>query len=152
VTKTRFETDLARHTIVGLDTAVLIYHLDDTKPYSTLTESAFTAIAAGRPVAVVSTISLAELLVKPYADNRLDRAAAIEAFLGSVPNVRLVAPPAGAAREAARLRARYGLRMPDALVVATAKSEGAGAVVTNDRDLRRVKGEGLSVLVLSDYT
>ena len=97
MTKTRFETDLARHTVVGLDTAVLIYHLDDTKPYSTLTESAFTAIAAGRPVAVVSTISLAELLVKPYADNRLDRAAAIEAFLGSVPNVRLVAPPAGAA-------------------------------------------------------
>jgi len=30
VTKTRFETDLARHTVVGLDTAVLIYHLDDT--------------------------------------------------------------------------------------------------------------------------
>ena len=41
--------------------------------------------------------------------------------------------------------------MPDALVIATAKNEGAGAVVTNDRDLRRVKAEGLTVLVLSDY-
>jgi len=151
VTAARFGTELARHARVGLDTAVLIYHLDDTKPYSALTETAFTAIAAGRPSGIVSTISLAELLVKPYADGRIDRVDAIEAFVASLPNVRLVAPGAGPVREAARLRARYGLRMPDALVIATAKNEGAGAVVTNDRDLRRVKAEGLTVLVLSDY-
>jgi hypothetical protein len=36
-------------------------------------------------------------------------------------------------REAARIRAMTGLSMPDAIVVASAESAGAGLCVTNDR-------------------
>ena len=55
------------------------------------------------------------------------------------------------AREAARLRAGYGLRVPDALLLATALREDAQAFLTNDTRLRRLKAEGLTVMVLADY-
>jgi prevent-host-death family protein len=42
--------------------------------------------------------------------------------------------------EAARIRAAYRLRLPDAIEVATAIRAGAAALVTHDRALRRVRG------------
>ena len=43
------------------------------------------------------------------------------------------------AREAARLRARHGpLRLPDAVVIATANNLGAAVVLTTDRKWARL--------------
>lgn len=39
---------------------------------------------------------------------------------------------------AARIRARYGLKLPDASQVATAIRSGSAALVTHDRDFRNV--------------
>jgi predicted nucleic acid-binding protein len=68
-----------------------------------------------------------------------------------LPNVTVVAPDYETSKDAARLRARYTLRTPDALLVATARRQAAQAFVTNDRALRRIKGEGVAILVLGDY-
>lgn len=151
VKATRFVADVRRCEIVGLDSGVLIYHLDDTEPYSELTEAAFGAIAAGAVRAVVSTISAAEVLVKPFAEGKDDVIAAFERFIRSLSTVALVSLDYETAKDAARLRARYALRTPDALLVATARRHAARGFVTNDDGLRRVKGEGLAVLVLDDY-
>lgn len=51
---------------------------------------------------------------------------------------------------AADLRARYRLKTPDAIQLATAISEECEAFLTNDRDLRRVTE--ISVLILDDLT
>ena len=147
----RLTTELAKFERIGLDTSILIYHLDDITPYSELTEAVFGEVAAGTPEAVVSTISIAELLVKPFADHAPERVAAFERFVLSLPHTRLVASGYVAAKEAARLRARYRLRTPDALLIATAREERAQAFLTNDAGLRRLKGEGLAILVLDDY-
>jgi predicted nucleic acid-binding protein len=151
VSAARLVAELAKFTRVGLDSSILIYHLDDTKPYSDLTEAAFAAIAAGSPGAVLSTVSVTEVLVKPYASGREDRVAAFDQFVLTLPNTRLVAPTYAAAKQAARLRARYGVRVPDALLVATAHSEQAEAFLTNDAGLRKLRAEGLRILVLDDY-
>jgi len=50
------------------------------------------------------------------------------------------------AASAADLRARYNLRTPDALQVATALAAGCDAFLTNDSDMQRVSE--LRVLVL----
>jgi predicted nucleic acid-binding protein len=52
------------------------------------------------------------------------------------------------AEQAASLRARYGLRTPDALQIATALAADCGAFVTNDARLQRVTE--LRVLVLDE--
>lgn len=147
----RLLAELSRFTLIGLDSSVLIYHLEDVRPYSDLTEAVFAAIGRGAPRAVLSTISVAELLVKPWMERQPGRAAAFERFVVSLPNASVIAPDVGAAIEAARLRAAYGVGLPDALLVATARREGAQGFLTNDRGLRRLKGERISVVVLDDY-
>lgn len=147
----RFIAELRRSAVIGIDSAVLIYHLEDTKPYSELTEEAFAAIAGGAPRAVLSTVAVTEVLVKPYAEGKHDRVDAVDRFLRSLPNTLRVAPDYETAKDAARLRARYGLRTPDALLVATARSHRAEALVTNDATLRKLRPEGLSIVVLDDY-
>jgi predicted nucleic acid-binding protein len=42
-------------------------------------------------------------------------------------------------------------RTPDALLGATVLSERAQAFVTNDDGLRRLRAEGLAVVILHDY-
>ena len=53
------------------------------------------------------------------------------------------------AEKAADLRARYGIRLPDACQVAVALAGGATHFLTNDKRLRCVTE--LKVLVLNDY-
>lgn len=147
----KFVAELKKVRKVGLDSSILIYHLEDVKPYSDLTEAFFAAIAEGSPVAVLSTLSVTELLVQPFAEEQVDRVAVFERFILSLPNTALIPPSYETAKEAARLRASYGIRTPDALLVATALGEKADALFTNDARLRKLKAEGLAILVLDDY-
>lgn len=50
----------------------------------------------------------------------------------------------------AEVRARYRIRTPDALQIATALEKGAGVFLTNDADLPP-KADGLQVIVLRDF-
>jgi predicted nucleic acid-binding protein len=147
----RFATELRRLRKVGLDTSILIYHLEDIEPYSDLTEAAFSAIAEGLPKAVVSMISITELLVQPFAKGEEDRITVFEQFILSLPNTNLIPPTYTIAKEAARLRAKYAIRTPDALLISTALSEKAEAFLTNDSRLRSLKAEGVGILVLDDF-
>jgi predicted nucleic acid-binding protein len=147
----RLVSELGKFARVGIDSSIFIYHLEDVRPYSDLTEAVFRAIAAGTPEAVVSTISVAEMLVKPYAEQQLPRVAAFERFVTSLPNAWLVAPSLSVAKDAARLRARYRMRLPDAILLATSRQQDAQAFLTNDAGLRRLRGERLSIIVLDDY-
>ena len=151
IKREKFSADLARFSKVALDSSILIYHLEDVEPYSDLTEAAFAAIAAGSLVAVLSTLSVTELLVQPFAEEQTGRVEAFERFILSLPNTQLIPPSYAAAKEAARLRARYKIRTPDALLLATALTEKAEAFLTNDSRLLRLKLEGISVVVLDQY-
>ena len=87
-----FSKQLNKLTRIAIDSAVLIYHLEDVTPYSELTEILFARIAAGSVEAVFSTITLTELLVKPIADHDEDAVQAFETFVHSLPSSRWVAP------------------------------------------------------------
>jgi predicted nucleic acid-binding protein len=147
----KFATELRRLNKVGLDTSILIYHLEDIEPYSDLTEIAFSAIAEGLPRAVLSMISVTELLVQPFARGEENRTNIFEQFILSLPNVDLITPTYTIAKEAARLRAKYAIRTPDALLISTALNEKAEAFLTNDSRLRNLKAEGINLLVLDDF-
>lgn len=147
----KLEAALAEHSRVGLDSSVLIYHLEGLIPYAALTEAVIAELARGALTAVISTISVTELLVKPFADRTDDKVRICEAFLERLPNTHFVPPSVSIAKGAARLRAVHKLRTPDALLIATALEEGATAFLTNDARLKRVEEEGISVLVLRDY-
>ena len=146
-----FRSALLQFRRVFLDSAVLIYHLEDIQPYSALTTEILTALAGGNLEGVISTVSITELLAKPFKDGKDDQITIFEAFVLSLPKTRIVAPAYSIAKEAARLREQYALRTPDALLFSTAREEGCDAFLTNDARLKKLETEGLAVIVLSDF-
>lgn len=94
---------------------------------------------------------MTELLVKPFASGQSERVAVLERFVHSLPHALWIPPHYEIAKQAARVRGQYGLRTPDALLVATALVEKADAFLTNDNRLRKLKAEGIVVVILDDY-
>jgi predicted nucleic acid-binding protein len=146
-----FRSVLFQSKRVFLDSVVLIYHLEDIEPYSILTAEVLAALASGNMEAVVSTVSITELLAKPFKEGRGDQIAVFETFVLSLPQTRLVAPTYSIAKRAARLRGEYGLRTPDALLFSTAQEEGCDAFLTNDAQLKKLGSEDLTVIMLSEF-
>ncbi len=96
--------------------------------------------------AVTSTITMTELLVRPYRENDEQWVDDYYALLSRYPNLRWIAPDMEIADLAARIRARHRLRTPDAILAATATVAGAPALITNDEIFERV--ETFETLVL----
>lgn len=151
IKRTAWAEELKKLTKVGMDSSVLIYHLEGLAPYADLTETLFAAVLDGSLKAILSTISITELLVRPFAKDQPDRIMAFERFLFSLPNTDLVSPSYSISKEAARLRAKYRIRTPDAILLATSLMEKAEAFLTNDGRLGMIKDEELNILVLDDF-
>ena len=115
---------LSRHRRVGLDTVLFIYHLEGTEPYSRFTTKLFTALSQGGFSAVASSLVFTELLVRPFGLGDEGKIRACEVFLKGLPGLEIHPVDERVAKEGARLRARYGLRAPDVLHLATALVHG----------------------------
>jgi predicted nucleic acid-binding protein len=145
----RLQAQLAAHSLIALDTSVLIYFLEGHVIFGGVAERALRAVQDGQIEALFSSVGLMELLVRPLAEARPDVADEHEALLRQVPHLRVVPFNGDAHRRAAELRARYGLRPPDAMLMGSALAEGATAYLTNDSRLRAVAE--LAVLLLSEF-
>lgn len=124
---------------VLVDSAPVVYALEGSalaRPF----EPIFEAVEAGRIRAIVTPITLAEVVAGPLRAGREDLAARYRAALTSSPGWTLRPLDADIAMLAARLRFRHRLKLPDALQLATALEEGCHALITHDRDYHRVKG------------
>lgn len=135
-----------------LDTSVLLAHLGGHEPIGpAATELVETCLRTGRNDGVVSTISVAELLVRPIRAGRAE-VDVVLSFLWSVPDLLIRAVDFLVSAEAARIRAQTGLGMPDSLIMATGLLTGAQLIATNDRalaDAVRRAADGMEVLTLS---
>jgi predicted nucleic acid-binding protein len=141
------EKFLSRHERVGADTVVFIYHLEDHPRYARLTQRVFEAWEEGRNSGVTSVITILELLVKPKREGKREVARDYLELLSTYPNLTIVEVDIGLADLAADLRAKYGLRTPDALQLAAALQAGAKGFITNDS---RLKGVAELEVVLLD--
>jgi predicted nucleic acid-binding protein len=135
--------------VVGLDTAIFIYHFENNPTYLPLTRVLFSSIEMGEQKGVTSTITLMEIIVKPLALGRVDVARKYEAMLVNFPNLQVVDIDRDVIRQAARLRAEYRIRPPDALQAAASLLYGAEVLVTNDGQLKRLNDK-LEVILLTD--
>jgi len=142
---------LKGHKRIALDTPVLIYHVEGVEPYASLTAALFDWAGREGISLVLSFLIWTEMLVKPIADGKGEAVRRIEGFLREIPLAEWLPLDEAIAREAARIRGIYGLRTPDAIIAATAVVGGATALVTNDREMRKVEGEGIKVFVLEDF-
>ena len=114
--------------------------------YLALTDSVFSWVEREGHEAVTSTITMTELLVPSYRDNDEQRVDAFYGLLSTYPNLRWMPPDLETADIAARIRATYKLRTPDALQAATAIQANATGFITNDPVFARIEELDTAVL------
>jgi predicted nucleic acid-binding protein len=141
---------LAGHRLIALDTSVWIYHFEGSAAHGRAADSVLEAVSEGHVAAVASELVLLELLVAPLKKGAQDVADEIELTLLHFPHLQLAPVTRAVLVRAAEIRARYGLRTPDAVMVATAIESGATLSVTNDSAWRKVRE--IEVVLLQDLT
>jgi predicted nucleic acid-binding protein len=124
---------------IGLDTNLFIYFLEAHPRYGAWCDALFDRIERGHNPTVTSTVTMLELLVQPYRDEKEELAQKIFALTSTYPKIEWIPVSMGLADRAAELRARYRLSTPDAIQLATAIGHKATRFYGNDRSLRRVK-------------
>lgn len=145
----RLRRVIEKHKIVGLDTGPFIYYIEDVAPYADLLDPVFSLMENHALCAVTSTVTFAEILTKPFADRNFALADEIKFTVNSFSSLVVTAIDEKVAEAGALMRARYGMRLPDALQVATAVHGEATLFLTNDKRLKKV--DALEVLILSDF-
>lgn len=131
-----------------LDTAPVIYYVERHSVYFPFVDPIFDLIIDGDIEAVTSPITLAECLVMPYRQNSVDiEQKFIDVILGGE-NTACFLIDEQISKQAAKIRVNYNLTLPDAFQIAIAIQSGCEAILTNDKELKRVIE--LSVLVLSE--
>ena len=134
---------LGVHRRVGVDSNIFIYQFesDNFPDFAPLSQELFELVQAGKIEAITSGITLTEIGVVPYRRGRAEVAYQYGYVLRTMPHLSLVDIDHRVADRAAMLRARYGLRTPDALQLAAAIEGRATAFLTADREFTRAGGE-----------
>lgn len=130
--------------IVALDTNVFVRVVEGQRGWEKCA-GLLQRIEAGQMVGVVSTVVLAELSAGFHRRRRTKEKEEFFARLGALPGYRVVPVTAAIADRGGGIRAETGLPLPDALILATALEEGAGALLTDDREFRKA-GRALRVV------
>lgn len=146
----RLKERLSKYSLVGLDTAVFIYHFEKSRTYFKLTKEIFSRLDKDEDfTAVTSILTLLEVSVKPIKESRNDLLKEYSTKLLYDEKLTSWMVDGDIARRAAELRARYGIRTPDAIQIATSIIGKSNAFITNDENLKKVKE--IEVLILDDF-
>ena len=145
-----FSKRLTKAKVIGLDTPIFIYFLENNVRYGPLAQLTLNGVEKGKWQGITSTITLMEITVRPWQLGRESAAREYEAILVHFPNLSVVDVDRNVARAAAQLRAKYNVSPPDALQVAASLSFGAKAFLTNDKRLSRLQ-ELMDVIVMDDF-
>jgi len=131
---------------IGLDTNVLIYYIEEHPIYLKKIEPLIEKIADGKATGITSYVTLLELLVKPIREGRSDLVGQYKTILTG--QLEMVPMDEAVSIKAAELRAKYGIRTPDAIQLASVIHKKGDVFITNDRGLKDVKE--IKVLILED--
>ena len=137
-----------RHQVIGLDTMLFIYSMEAKEPYMSMLSSIFYYIEKGLAKGVTSIITLTEILVKPIKDRNIEAVKDYKFLLNNFPNLKMVNIDPKTAEKGAELRAKYGIRTPDALQIASAIENQATIFLSNDYQLKKIKE--IETLVLKE--
>jgi predicted nucleic acid-binding protein len=137
---------LKSHPVVGLDTSIFIYHLEDHPRCAPATEIIFHSLEEGKNQGITSFLTLMEILVKPKVEDLPEVARDYEYYLTTFPNLTLFPFELEIARKASDLRAVNRFKTPDAIQLATALHHGATGFLTNDRMFEKVSVLEIAIL------
>ncbi|MGL5876051.1 MAG: type II toxin-antitoxin system VapC family toxin [Xenococcaceae cyanobacterium] len=130
-----------------VDTAVLIYTLEENKDYFDLLEPLWLKFQAQEIELISSELILMEVLVLPLRSNNQSLVSDYEQLLLNSA-MQLIPIDRAILRQAANLRASNNLKTPDAIHAATAISVNCDLFITNDKGFRNLSN--LPYVILSE--
>jgi predicted nucleic acid-binding protein len=137
-----------RHRRVAFDANVFVYLFESTGNLAAAAIAVVNAVSARRLTGVVSSVAMAEVIVRPVRMGDDTMGERYADAIRSIENLHVVPVTLEIAAEAGFVRGRTSLTLADAVHVATARVAGASAFVTNDRRLRSMPK--LDVIQLAD--
>jgi predicted nucleic acid-binding protein len=127
------EAAIPKGATVLLDTSAVLAYLSGAEQVSAIAAEVIDGlVGSGRNPAIVSAITVCEVLVRPNRAGSPSAVRLVEDFLGHFPNLRVEAVTFEVARLGARIRAATATPAPDALILATAVMGGATVAIGND--------------------
>ena len=131
-----------------MDTAPLIYYLEEHPADLPLLDPFFAAVTDGSVPVITSTVRLLEVLVAPRSDGDERLVRRYRQMLLDTRGIDVHPVSDVVAETAARPRADYNVRTPDAIQLATASSVAPSHFLTNDRRLQSLPS--IEVLLVDD--
>jgi len=133
---------------VCIDTAPFIYFIEKHEKYLPSLKPLFTEINAGNIEAITSTITLLEVLVHPFRTGNKSLAEKYREILLYSGGLTTFEVLNDISEKAAEIRAKYSIKTPDAIQIATATIHGANSFLTNDPLLQKI--DSVKVIVLDE--
>ena len=135
--------------IIFLDTAPIIYFIENHPQFSDIVEVFIEQLDQGNIQGIISPVTIAECLVNPLKNKDQKLQQDFVDFMLRQKSIRLKETDVNISIKAAQITANYNLKLPDALQVATAIIAGCDSFLTNDKKLSRISE--LQILVISDF-
>jgi len=145
----RFQNQLKKIKKLGIDSSIFIYKFEQHKKYEPLCSVVFERLSSNKLNIVTSVITVAEILTKPLELKDQKIVELYETVFAGLPNFELIELDYSLAQQAAELRAKYQILLPDAFQIAASMKSNAQIFLTNDKKLKKVKE--LQILCLKDY-
>jgi predicted nucleic acid-binding protein len=134
---------------IFFDTNLFIYLLEDSRERGSKVSGILERISGRRDELLTSTLTLAEVLVKPLSVGDIVWADRYEKLLNT-PGVSLLAFDRASARIYAQLRQDKTLKPPDAIQLACAANAKCDLFITNDERLSRKIVSGIQFITSLD--
>jgi predicted nucleic acid-binding protein len=133
---------------IYLDTNIWIYALEGYSKFRPELTLLFEQMQAGSLTGVTSELTLAELLIKPCRDQNLEQQARYKKVIANRKNFFIVPVLRDLLIDAAAIRARTRLKLPDAIHAATALRANCTTLLTNDSQIKKLTD--IPVVLLSE--
>lgn len=120
-----------------IDTNIILNAKNGKEIHSEYSLHLLDAVEDGLVHGIISVISVAELCTGYYSQGDMRGKEEFLAHLMSSKNFTVVELSLEISDAAARIRADTGLRLPDAIIIATGLAKNAQYLVTNDKELKK---------------
>lgn len=134
---------------VCIDTAPIIYFIEKHPKYVDLLHPVFAAIDSGDIEGITSTVTLLEVLVLPLKNDDKKLAEKYREVLLYSEGFTTYEMLHEVSELSAKLRAKYNIKTPDAIQIATGVLYGASIFLTNDPALEKVSE--IKVMMVEDF-
>src|SRR5882762_8448230 len=125
---------------IYLDTAPLIYYMEEAPFGSAFLQEIFRKNERGDFTFFTSSITLSEVLTLPFKLGNTKLVEQYEYFITQSSSLKLINVNSSIAKLAAQLRSDYGFKLPDSIHLATALEVKVDFFLTNDLAFSKVKG------------